>query len=294
MIMGVVELIVSVVTLIITVIISLKQLRLEEDMNEFTKDQDKRDREFRRDLVNAEAIAFIQKYNQEGYNSEIYLLPLCVIAYKYDPTYPYRRAMYRDFCSRTETVRKEILARRNMYYDCSEDKLFRKKILDSEDESLSKIMLDLVYENWHVIWGGDKHKYFDYFYKNCKYFTPALTEYGSVLRPIDNFEFENEVTDLLSESNNKGIESRRKALDEYFGWAPSIDAAYLCCLVAKYTACYYGEYDDNDKSVNLVSDYSGDLYMEDLFLDALFYVCLYQIDVNKKKHLTDDLACDTL
>lgn len=277
--MNLIELIVSIITLIVTVIISLRQLHLEEDMNAFTKDQAKRDEEFRRDSVNAEAIAFIQKYNQEGNNSEIYLLPLCVMAYKYDPTYPYRRAMYRDFCSRTKTVREEILARRNMYYDCSEDKSFRKIILDS------------IYENWRTIWGASGH--FDYFHKNCKCFTPALTEYGSVLCPIDNFEFENEVTDLLLESNDKGIESRRKALDEYFGWAPSIDVAYLCCLVAKYTACYYGEYDDNDKSVNLVSDYSGDLYMEDLFLDALFYVCLYQIDV-KKKHLTDDFDCDKL
>lgn len=277
--MGVVELIVSVVTLIITVIISLKQLRLEEDMNEFAKDQDKRDKEFRRDLVNAEAIAFIQKYNQDGRNSEIYLLPLCVIAYKYDPTYPYRRAMYRDFCSRTETVRKEILARCNMYYDCSEDKLFSKEILD------------LVYDNWRVVWGESGH--FNYFY-NIEYFTEALTEFGSELQHPNHFEIENEVTDLLMESKDDSqIDHKRRELDMYFGTAESIDVAYLCCLVAKYTACYYGEYDDNDESVNLVGDYCGDLYMEDLFLDALLDVYLCRIDANKK-HLTDDFDCDTL
>lgn len=266
--MGVVELIVSVVTLIITVIISLKQLRLEEDMNEFAKDQDKRDKEFRRDLVNAEAIAFIQKYNQDGRNSEIYLLPLCVIAYKYDLTYPYRRAMYRDFCSRTETVRKEILARCNMYYDCSEDKLFSKEILD------------LVYDNWRVVWGESGH--FNYFY-NIEYFTKALTEFGLELQHVNHFEIENAVTDLLVESkDDPKIEHKRRELDMYFETAESIDVAYLCCLVAKYTACYYGEYDDNDKSVNLVGDYCGDLYMEDLFLDALLYVHLCQIDADKK------------
>lgn len=276
--MNLIELIVSIITLIVTVIISLRQLHLEEEMNKFTKDQAKRDEEFRRDLVNAEAITFIQKYNQDGYNSEIYLLPLCVMAYKYDPTYPYSRAMYRDFCSRTETVRKEILARCNMYYDCSEDKLFSKEILD------------LVYDNWRVVWGESGH--FDYFY-NIKRFTEALTEFGSELQHPNHFEIENEVTDLLLASNAEGIESRRKDLDEYFGWAPSIDVAYLCCLVAKYTACYYGEYNDNDKSVNLVGDYCGDLYMEDLFLDALLDVYLCRIDANKK-HLTDDFDCDTL
>lgn len=276
--MNLIELIVSIITLIVTVIISLRQLHLEEEMNKFTKDQAKRDEEFRRDLVNAEAITFIQKYNQDGYNSEIYLLPLCVMAYKYDPTYPYRRAMYRDFCSRTETVRQEILARRNMYYDCREDKSFGRKILD------------LVYKNWRVIW--DESGHFNYFY-NIKRFTEALTEFGSELQHPNHFEIENEVTDLLLASNAEGIESRRKDLDEYFGWAPSIDVAYLCCLVAKYTACYYGEYNDNDKSVNLVGDYCGDLYMEDLFLDALLDVYFCRIDANKK-HLTDDFDCDIL
>lgn len=267
--MDMLELIVSVVTLIITVVISWKQLRLEKEMHLFAQQLDERDEKFRRDSVNAEAIAFIQKYNQDGVGSEIYLLPLCAIAYKYDPIYPYRRAMYRDFCSRTETVRKEILARCNMYYDCSEDKLFSKEILD------------LVYENWHIVWGGCE--YFNYFY-NIEHFTKALTKFGSELQPVNNLEFENEVTDLLLASNAEGIESRRKDLDKYFGWAPSIDVAYLCCLVAKYTACYYGEYDDNDKSVNLVGDYCGDLYMEDLFLDALLYVHLCQIKGGLKRN----------
>lgn len=276
--MGVVELIVSVITLIITVFISLKQLRLEEDMKEFTQEQVARDEKFRRDSINAEAIAFIQKYNQDGRNSEIYLLPLCVIAYKYDPTHPYRRAMYRDFCSRTETVRKEILARRNMYYDCS------------EDESFSKMILDLVYENWRVIWGGRGH--FDYFSKNCKCFVKALTECGSVLRPVNHFECESEVRRSLKLINDNNIESVRNSLDARFGLAGPIEAVYLCCLVVKYMALEHGRYDDNDKSVNLVDDYDGGLYMEDLFLDALLYVYLCRIDT--KKHLTDDLDCDTL
>lgn len=278
--MDMLELIVSIITLMITVVISWKQLRLEKEMHLFAQQQDERDEKFRRDSVNAEAIAFIQKYNQDGVDSEIPLLPLCVIAYKYDPTHPYRRTMYRDFCSRTETVRKEILARCNVYYDCREDKLFSKKILD------------LVCDNWRVIWGGTEHKHFNYFHKNCKCFTPALTEYGSVLCPVDNFEFEKEVAYLLSKSNDDDMVSRRKDLDKYFGWASSIDVAYLCCLVAKYMAIKHGKYDDNDKSVNLVDDYDGDLYMEDLFLDALLYVYLCRIDT--KKYLTDNFKYDTL
>lgn len=73
--MNIVELIVSVVTLIITVVISWKQLYLEKEMHLFAQQQSERDEKFRRDLVNAEAIAFIQKYNQDGVGSEILLLP---------------------------------------------------------------------------------------------------------------------------------------------------------------------------------------------------------------------------
>lgn len=266
--MDMVELIVSVITLIITMVISWKQLRLEKEMHLFAQQQDERDEKFRRDSVNAEAIAFIQKYNQDGVGSEIRLLPLCVIAYKYDPTHPYRRAMYRDFCSRTEIVRKEILARCNMYYDCSEDKLFSKKILD------------LVYENWCTVWGGTEHKHFDYFHKNCKCFVRALMEWGSELRPANYFECETEVRCSLKLVDDIDIESMRNRLDACFKTAKSIDVAYLCCLVAKYMALVHGECIDGD-SVELSADYSGDLYMEDLFLDALLYVYLYRIDTDK-------------
>lgn len=268
--MDLIELMVSIITLIVTVIIGWKQLYFGEEMNLFMKQQEERDEKFRRDSINAEAIAFIQKYNQKGNSSEIRLLPLCVIAYKYDSIYPYRRLMYRDFCSRTETVRKEILVRCNMYYDCSEDKVFHKKILD------------FVYDNWRTIWDAGGHKHFDYFYDNCKYFETALSKYGSVSRLVDNFGFENEVRSLLKPTNDDDIESRRKDLDKYFKRASSIDVAYLCCLVAKYIAIVYGEYDDINKSVNLVDDYDGDLYMEDLFLDALLYVHLCQIKADKK------------
>lgn len=264
--MDMVELIVSVITLIITVVISWKQLRLEKEMHLFAQQQDERDEKFRRDSVNTEAIAFIQKYNQDGVGSEIRLLPLCVIAYKYDPTYPYRRLMYRDFCSRTETVREEILARCNMYYDCSEDKLFKRK------------MYDLVQKNRLVIWNSGNH--FNYFYDNCKYFTPALTEYGSKLCPVGGFEFENKVRGSLELTNDNNAESIRDELDECFKTAKSIDATYLCCLVAKYMALVHGECIDDD-SVESSADYSGDLYMEDLFLDALLYVYLYRIDTDK-------------
>lgn len=155
-----------------------------------------------------------------------------------------------------------------MYYECSEDKLFSKKILD------------LVYENWCTVWGGTEHKHFDYFHKNCKCFVRALMEWGSELRPANYFECETEVRCSLKLVDDIDIESMRNRLDACFKTAKSIDVAYLCCLVAKYMALVHGERIDGD-SVELSADYSGDLYMEDLFLDALLYVYLYRIDTDK-------------
>lgn len=48
--------------------------------------------------------------------------------------------------------------------------------------------------------------------------------------------------------------------------------SYVCCTAAKYTSIY--SYQDIDDSQNLEYpyDFMGDLYMEDLFLEALFYL----------------------
>ena len=252
-------------TLVFMIVIGCAQICLAREMNLFSKRQDERDEKFRRDSVNAEVVSFIQKYNRKNFRSDIHLLPLCVMAYKYDPTYPYRRKIYRDFCSRTETVREQILARRGLTYDCKAEDMFYENIWS------------LIDKNRNVIWGDSGH--FNYFY-NRGYFNNTLIRFGEELQPFDNFEFVDEVEDLLLVSNSDDdIEFRRSALDDYFRKSVLIDASYLCCLVSKYTAKYYGEFDN--ESSDLIDDYEGKLYMEDMFLDALFYVYFYRINSDK-------------
>lgn len=55
-----------------------------------------------------------------------------------------------------------------------------------------------------------------------------------------------------------------------------IIASYICCLIAKYTAIYNckdpEENENIETNLGYADDYSGQLYMEDLFLDTLHTV----------------------
>lgn len=270
-----IDLIIVLIGLIITVFIGWKQYYLAKQMNDFIQKQDVRDEKFRYDSVKAEAISFIQKYNRINYKSDIYLLLLCIIAYEYNPIFPYRRKIYRDFCMLDESVRKQILS----YYDINYN--FKNNL------SFAKNICDLIQDNRRLIWGESEH--FDYFY-NINYFTNALYKFGRELEPIDNNEFVTEVENLLLKSNyDDDIEFRRTNLDNNFRYKfTTFDVAYLGLLVAKYIAMYYGEYVDNDiidlfnSKVPHYDDYKGVRYMEDLFLETLFYVHFYKIDVENK------------
>lgn len=90
---------VAIVTLIATVVIGKIQIKQNCKMD---KQNRRIDEQRRNATIYADATKFILKYSSPKYDTEIYLLPLCVIAYKYDSIYPYRREMYREFCSLTE------------------------------------------------------------------------------------------------------------------------------------------------------------------------------------------------
>ena len=174
-----------------------------------------------------------------------------------------------------ESVRKQILSYYDINYNFDDDLFFDKNICD------------LIQDNRRLIWGESEH--FDYFY-NINYFTNALYKFGRELEPVDNNEFVTKVEDLLLKSNyDDDIEFRRTNLDNNFRYKfTTFDVAYLSLLVAKYIAIYYGEYVDNDiidlfnSKVPHYDDYKGVRYMEDLFLETLFYVHFYKIDVENK------------
>lgn len=100
-----VGLVIAVISLFVAVIIGGCQIKQNNRMAAFEKRQDERDEKRHNDEIYAEVTRFIQKYSVGGYEAEIYLLPLCITAYQYNPVYPYRREIYREFCGLPEECR---------------------------------------------------------------------------------------------------------------------------------------------------------------------------------------------
>lgn len=282
----------TVVGIIVAIVVGGGQIYLAKSMKDFETRQDIRDESRRKELVYAEATRFIQKYSNNNYKSEILLLPFCVSAYKYNNTYPYRREIYREFCSLTEDIQNEILIRQGLtLHSCKIDDFYKQIFHKIESNNKSS------YPN-------DKNANSRFFYKNGKYFYKALEHHGKSLIPIDlrcevdsdeeesrksrfkmlcnepadSMAFKDHLTNLLAYHKD---ETPLSDLIPYFQNSDEIVACYICCEIAKYTAIYNckdpEENEDIETNLGYADDYSGQLYMEDLFLDVLHTVENYNI-----------------
>lgn len=276
---------VSFVEIVIAVVVGSAQIYLAQKMKDIETRQDKREELRRQDDIYAEATRFIQKYNQNGYQSEILLLPLCVAAYKYNSVFPYHRDIYREFCSLTEDVQNEILRRQEIDLKCV------------KCENYYSVILSKILNNNKKRYPNDSDNRL--FYDDAKYFHRALTLYGNKYIPSDlrceidideanarkspiimisgkqakDMSFEAHITNLLAYHKN---ETPLSDLLPCFQDCDEIIAAYICCLIAKYTAIYnYNESEietAKEENLGFVYDYNGQLYMEDLFLNTLHTV----------------------
>lgn len=293
--MDITTIILAVVGIIVAIVVGGGQIYLAKSMKDFEAGQDARDESRRKELVYAEATRFIQKYSNDNYESEILLLPLCVTAYKYDNIYPYSREIYREFCSLTEDVQNEILTRQGLtLHSC--------KINDFYKQILYKIEL-----NNKTSYPNDKDANSQFFYEDGKYFHRTLEYHGkspiptdlrcevdsdekelrkSQLKtlynePTDSMDFHNHLTNLLAYHKD---ETPLSDLIPYFQKSDKI-ACYICCEIAKYTAIYnckvFKENEDDEVNLGYACDYTGQMFMEDLFLDALFTVENYNISERK-------------
>lgn len=155
---------VAIVTLIATVIIGIMQIKQNRKMDEQSQKIDERDEQRRNDRIYSDATKFILKYSSPGHDAEIYLLPLCVMAYKYNPIYPYRREMYREFCSLTEETQNCILKRQNIDIKSS-----------NKCDNFYVDMLDVLKSDIDKNYPNDR----DLYYENGKYFERALLHHGN-------------------------------------------------------------------------------------------------------------------
>lgn len=274
------EIIFSFINLVIAIIIGGGQIYIAKNVKDFETKQDNRDEQRKNEQIYADATKFIQKYNRNGYESEIYLIPLCVVAYKYNPIYPYRREIYREFCSLTEDVQNEILKHLDIdLVSCKYDNYF---------SDILNCAIRTIETYYHYDAQGH------YYYDNGKYFERALTNHGtekvpdnlrcvlddeakkSLSSPMCAFasalykdgmmNFQDHLKNLLAYHKN---EKSLASLSEYFQCSDETTASYICCLIAKYSAIYNQIETDDDKNLGYDCDYSGNRYMEDLFLDTL-------------------------
>lgn len=290
----------SVLSLLAAILIGLWQIHQNSRVNKLTVRQSKEARKQYENMLYSEATKFILKYSSPDYDSEILLLPLCVMAYKYNPIYPYAREIYREFCILSEDLQALILKRCDVEIEtgrCSE--FF--------DHQVS-ILKAVIAKNYP----GDM----DIFYDGAKYFERALLHHGSIVRPeitcaVDKYQqesydnpiwagpkkpymfYNSHITNLLA------YEKSERPMFRLFGEATSLGVpseddeiltSYLCCEVAKYVACYSYTEGDEILDTGSVCDFSGSWTMEDFFLDALCYVYCYC----GFKFCTNDKRCSRL
>lgn len=278
------EIVFTIVSIVVALVIGIGQIYIAKRVKDFETRQDARDEKRRSEQIYSEATRFIQKYSQNTHESEIYLLPLCVVAYKYNPIYPYRREIYREFCTLTEEVQNEIIKR------------FDFDIRSERTDTYYSDMLNRIIDASKIYYGEDGDVAEGHYFKeHGKYFERALTNYGTELVPNnlrceidedekqarknpvvqafsrdedDKMDFVEHLTNLLAYHKN---EKPLSALLGYFQQNDEIIASYICCLIARYTAIYNYTECESDKEINLGydCDYNGPRYMEDMFLDAL-------------------------
>lgn len=277
--MNCVEIIFTVINITVAIVVGGSQIYIAKKVKDIEIKQDNRDEQRRNEQIYADATKFVQKYNKNGYESEIYLVPLCVAAYKYNPIYPYRREIYREFCSLTEDVQNEILKRFNI------------DIVSCKCNDYFSNMLNRVIKTTEIYYNNDAKD--QYFYDNGKYFERALTNHGSEKIPNLKCELDSEVRMLLA-SHIGGIllsnlykdgkmsfkdyvtnllahhkdEKPLSSLSKYFQ-GDEVIASYICCLIAKYSAIYNYIETNNEENLGYDCDYNGERFMEDLFLDTL-------------------------
>lgn len=283
-----VGLVIAFISLLVAVIIGGCQIKQSNRMEAFEKRQDERDEKRRNDEIYAEVTRFIQKYSMGGHEAEIYLLPLCIAAYQYNPVYPYRREIYREFCGLTEDVQRSILARCNIDLPCSKSNHYF-------SECLNKLQIEI-----KEYCPDDK----SLFYDGGKYLERALLHHGEKEIPdvqcaIDeeqrklldsplgkiskslshkDMDYEKHITNLLAYEANKQPISRLANELTSLGIpveADEILICYLCCIIAEYVPCYLNKNQEIYENTGYVCDYNGIRYMEDVFLTALHSITIY-------------------
>lgn len=270
------ELICAVISLLVTVIIGMKQYCQSKRMEEFERRQDERDERRHAEGNKAQAVEFISRhYSDRG------LIPLCAVAAMHNDLFYYSREMYRSFCCLTPEVQNLILEYCNLDLRVRiENDLFNRCIA-----AIENALRDRFPKDESVL------------YDDGKYVLRSLERYAGERLPAPRVDLLPECLDssfLPPDSCTPGYDYLiRKALSEAFesrgeGCAPisylkikyqfqsssDIKACRFATTVAFYAATYGSGNESNDRDYGCPGGFDGERIetMEDLFLLAVFQI----------------------
>lgn len=279
----IVSLVCAVLSLCAAILIGVWQIRQNSRINKIEKTRYD-------NVLYSEATKFILKYSSPDHDSQIFLLPLCVIAYKYNPIYPYSREMYREFCTLQEELQSLILERCELRLKTGRCKAF----FDTQIELLESVIKKNYPDDINI------------FYDRAKYFERALTTYGAQEEPhiectVDKYqqilyegnawplqkpqrmEYHEHITNLLLYEKTEQPISKLFEEPTSMGCPNKDDellTSYLCCIIAKYATYYLYRNKEEAIDINCMRNFSDTYTMEDLFLEAL--LCIYCYGEYKK------------
>lgn len=211
----------------------------------------------RDDAFRAEAARFLSKNHEESG-----LVPLCAIAAMHDATYPYKKAMYAEFCTFPKELQDIVLELNGVdlrMVDFDKDVLFRQSI-DALDEFIQKRGFT------------DTSPFYDL----GKYVERSLGLGATPLLHTD-FEYGKDLTNILSEAFHDGSPLPFAVLNaKYnFGSASPEGAYQYVTTLARWLSNYEGQDlcdPDWEGTYGSPGSYAYETIstFEDLFLVALF------------------------
>lgn len=251
-----INIICATISLVVTVIIAVLQIKQSNRMEKFERRQDAIEEERHAETVRAQAVSFVSKYY-----SDRGLIPLCSIAAMYNDLYYYSSEMYREYCCYTKEVQNKILEYCNLDLRITEREIFPKCV-----EALESIQKHYFPDDKNI------------FYDGAKYLERSLRNYGSQKIPHEEYQYEKCITDIISEAfrskkfDEKPIEYLALKFD--FGNAEEIEACQLTTFIAECIAIYGENKEESNKYYGAPGAYDGEEIktMEDLFLKAVFEI----------------------
>lgn len=242
-------------SLIVTIIIAILQMRQNNRLNKLEQQQKEKDEKRYNENIKAQVSEFISKYYKDRG-----LIPLCAIAAMYNDSYFYNRQMYNEFCYLPNELKNKILERCKL------------ELCVSDDENIFSNCISALIKEHHKNFPNDKN----IFYDNGKFIERSLTRYGRLEIQKQDYECNKaHITDILSMAyKDKNMDSPIELLWETYNFDTTSSelVCQLATVIAEYIAIYSNREKDSNKDYGSPGSYAGETIetMEDLFLLSLF------------------------